>query len=871
MRRPTKAVFRIACVAGIVAAVSTTSAVGEGATDARPGVLSATQRQVALAATLPSGFQESIAISGLTLPTNFRFASDGRIFVAEKTGLVKVFDSLDDTTPTTFADLRSEVDDYWDRGLLGLALDPNFPASPYVYVSYTYDAEHVNDSPPRWHDTCPTPPGPTTDGCVVTARLSRLTADGDTMTGNEKVLLAGWCQQFPSHSIGDLQFGPDGALYVSAGDGASFTNVDAGQWGGSLPNTPTPKNPCGDPPAGVGGNEVSPTAAGGALRSLSLHRAAGPTLLNGTVLRVDPATGAAHPDNPLAASSSSIARRIVAEGLRNPFRFALRPGTDDLWIGDVGWNDWEEINRHATPKTSVANFGWPCYEGAGRQPVYENFDLTICNDLYGLEGSNPPDPSKARAPYFTYNHDVSVASGDGCTTGSSAVSGIAFYESGSYPSSYAGALFFADHSRNCIWVMPEGGNGLPSPALRAPFVSPAAGPVDLQIGPGGDLFYAGYDDGTIRRIQYFSNNQPPIVTATASATFGALPLSVQFDASASHDPDTGDTLSYSWDLNGDGTFGDSTSATPTHQYQTAGIFHPSVRVSDDNGGTTRSSLFTIFAGDTPPVPVIDTPAPSFKWAVGNTIAFSGHAGDAEDGGVPPTRLSWSVIMHHCPSNCHTHEVETIPGVAGGSFSAPDHDYPSYLELKLTATDAQGLSASASVNLNPKKVVLTLNSRPGGRELSIGTVTATTPFTHTVIVGSANAVSAPNQSMNGTEFVFRSWSDGGAQTHTIVAPAAPTTFTAKFANHQPVAAISAHPISGKVPLTVRFDGSQSSDPDGDKLTFSWDLNGDGVFGDSNAVRPTRTYKERGRITVQLRVRDDRNGSDTARIVIQAQRR
>src|SRR6185503_6529249 len=116
-----------------------------------------------------------------------------------------------------------------------------------------------------------------------------------------------------------------------------------------------------------------------------------------------------------------------------------------------------------------------------------------------------------------------------------------------------------------------------------------------------------YDDGTIRRIQYFSGNQPPIVAATASKTFGELPLSVQFDASASHDPDPGDTLSYSWDLNGDGTFGDSTSATPTYQYQTAGVFHPSVRVSDENGGTTRSSLFTIFAGDTPPVPVIDTP------------------------------------------------------------------------------------------------------------------------------------------------------------------------------------------------------------------------------------------------------------------------
>ena len=117
-------------------------------------------------------------MSGLTSPTNFRFSPDGRLFVAEKSGLIKVFDGLTDTTPTIFADFRSKVDDYWDRGLLGLALDPNFPTSPYVYVLYTYDAPPGQNAP-VWNDACPTPPGATTDGCVVTARLSRLTASGD--------------------------------------------------------------------------------------------------------------------------------------------------------------------------------------------------------------------------------------------------------------------------------------------------------------------------------------------------------------------------------------------------------------------------------------------------------------------------------------------------------------------------------------------------------------------------------------------------------------------------------------------------------------------------------------------------------------------
>jgi glucose/arabinose dehydrogenase len=82
------------------------------------------------------------------------------------------------------------------------------------------------------------------------------------------------------------------------------------------------------------------------------------------------------------------------------------------------------------------------------------------------------------------------------------VSGLAFYERGPYPDSYNGALFFADHSRNCIWAMKKGTNGLPDPTRLSTFVAGAANPVDLQIGPGGDLFYADFDGGTIRRIRY---------------------------------------------------------------------------------------------------------------------------------------------------------------------------------------------------------------------------------------------------------------------------------------------------------------------------------------------------------------------------------
>ncbi len=202
-----------------------------------------------LAAALPSGFQELTVFSGLTFPTKVRFAPDGRVFVAEKSGTIKVFSNLSDTTPTVVANLGANVHDFWDRGMLGFALDPNFTINPYMYVLYTYDAP-IGGTPPTWGDGCPSPPGATTDGCVVSGRLSRLPVTGDT-AGTEQVLIEDWCQQFPSHSIGSLQFGADGKLYVSGGDGASFNNVDSGQYGGTLPTASAPRiprNPCGDPP-----------------------------------------------------------------------------------------------------------------------------------------------------------------------------------------------------------------------------------------------------------------------------------------------------------------------------------------------------------------------------------------------------------------------------------------------------------------------------------------------------------------------------------------------------------------------------------------------------------------------------------------------
>ncbi len=178
--------------------------------------------------------------------------------------------------------------------------------------------------------------------------------------------------------------------------------------------------------------------------------------------------------------------------------------------------------------------------------------------------------------------------------------------------------------------------------------------------------------------------------------------------------------------------------------------------------------------------MIDTPASSLTWVVGQSISFSGHATDTQDGTLAATRLDWSLVLQHCPSNCHTHALQSWSGVAGASFSAPDHEYPSYLELSLTATDSGGLTSTVTRRLDPQTVNLSFASNPSGLQLVVDAISQAAPFTRTVIVGSSNSVSAPTpQSLNNTNYAFSAWSDAGAATHTVVAPASAATYTATY--------------------------------------------------------------------------------------------
>jgi glucose/arabinose dehydrogenase len=755
-------------------------------------LLGALWAQAAGAVTLAPGFRDKVVFTGLAEPTAMRFAPDGRIFVAEKSGKVLVFHGLEDETPTEFVDLSELVYDHGDRGLLGIALDPKFDEGrPYVYLLYTYDhilgATGAEGEVPRWGssehpvgDSCPAPPEAEVDDCPVSGRLVRLTAEGDhAQLGpfgevKEEVLVEDWCQQFSSHSIGDLQFAPDGSLYVSGGDGASFNDVDYGQFG--WPQL----NECGDPPNPVGVADTPPSAEGGALRSQDLRTSGDPVGLDGTLIRIDPDTGEGLPGNPLFGSASQNARRIVAYGMRNPFRFTIDPEGGEIYVGNVGWNTWEEIDRMPLLPNRPFNSGWPCYEGPERNSAYEGLGLGICQGLYAEPGSTAP-------PFFAYRHGQEVIPEEQCTNGTgSAISGMALYpSSGPFPASYRHALFFADPVRGCIWVVYAGADGRPDPSTVSNFmweggVYPG---VDLEIGPDGNLYYVKIFDATdevgkIHQISY--EPDAPFAEISASPRWGPLNLKVQFDGSASHDPN-GETLTYAWDLDGDGQFDDSTAAAPSFTYKTAKNVTVALQVKDQSGKTSVAKT-VVYPGDTPPTAQITKPAASQTWGVGQQIEFAGKATDNEDGGggsLPASDLSWKTRILHCPAACHEHPLQSYPEVASGVLTAPDHDYPSHLEFVFTATDSRGLSATDSVQIDARPATIHVVSDPPGVILGAGESSQSAPFDLTAIEGGHLTLAAPTSIEAGGESLpFKGWSDGGERVHTITAePGA--TFTASF--------------------------------------------------------------------------------------------
>lgn len=848
---------------------------------------------------LPAGFQDETVFAGIEQPTNFRFAPDGRVFVATKPGEILVYENVNDPIPTVFADLRGDVYDNGDRGLLGLELDPKFEEGrPYVYALYTWDhvlGEAWDPGEPEYGTPGvsgdPGCPSQNSSGsCLVSGRLVRLeesVVDPDHAVEEggrpkELELLQGWCQQFSSHSIGELRFGPEGALYASGGDGAAYESIpDYGQLG-------TPPNPCGDAPTPKG---VAPTEAqrheaqGGSLRAQNLD------LLNGAIVRINPDTGAPFAGNPLQGNGDVNAERTVAKGFRNPFRFTFDPKTGEIYTDNVGSSEIEEIDRFQAPPSALYNSGWPCFEGYQRQFQFKPLGLDVCNALYQAEEEEHPQTSE---PFFAYSHKSNVVPEDECPMeAGSAITGISFYEGDELPAKYKGALFFADSVRGCVWVMYPGADGKPASSTTERFmregrIYPA---VKIAEGPEGNLYYAdllgeeGLGEGSIHRITF--NETAPTAKLEAEPPYGPYDSGGDFEttlnASKSSDPNQAGPLTYEWDLNEDGVFEATGGATKTVTFTKAEQearegAHPkksanrvvTVRVEDDEGNTSVARV-TVYPGDTPPVPTITEPSSSFKWGVGDDIKLNGKAIGSEGEITEPLFFYWVTRMAHCPNlafpnQCHVHPLQTFAGIKKPELVAPQHEYPSYIEAVLRVSDKRGLSGTTLLKLSPRTVEVAMASQPPGVELTAGSFEGPSPFDALAIDGSEIQITAPaTAEIEGRKYAWQSWSDGGAIGHTVLAEGSPS-FTAVYAEvagppaggsggggtgggsstpplgeketpkppKAPITKLGRHPTARTAKTTATFTFSAG----GPGVTFSCKLDGKAKAG----CRSPKTYKK-----------------------------
>ena len=283
-----------------------------------------------------------------------RFAPDGRLFIWQKNGVVRVI-KQGVLLPTPFIDLSSKVNTFDDRGMWGLAFHPDFTSNGYVYMSYPLESGgNPNDSGPK------------------TSRVVRVRADPANpdvaLAGSETVILGSIgtapCSAQPpgadciaadsgSHALGTLRFATDGMLFIGNGDGADAAFAD-------------------------------PLA----LRAQDLNS------YNGKILRVRD-DGTAPGDNPFDDGTNSIRSKVWLYGVRNPFDYTLNPTTGQPYFGDVGWNVWEEVDAGVRG----GNYGWPCFEGNLPQPAFQSA-FSLCQQL---------PAASIVLPIHTYDHSVGTA------------------------------------------------------------------------------------------------------------------------------------------------------------------------------------------------------------------------------------------------------------------------------------------------------------------------------------------------------------------------------------------------------------------------------------------------------------------------------
>lgn len=346
-------------------------------------------------------------------------------------------------------------------------------------------------------------------------RVSRFRANGDVAAANSEVVILELnnLSGATNHNGGAMHFGPDGKLYIAVGENANSSN--------------------------------SQTLAN----------------LLGKMLRIN-ADGSIPSDNPFFNTASGVNRAIWAFGLRNPFTFAFQPGTNRMFINDVGQSTWEEINDGI----AGSNYGWPTTEGPTTNP---NF----------------------RGPIYAYGRSPSA-------TGGCAITGGAFYNppTTQFPSSYVGKYFFADFCSGWIRLLN------PSNNTAITFATGIANPVDLQVAADGSLYYLARGAGALYKVRYPANQIPPSITTHPSNKTVAEGQPVTFNVSA-----TGSTpLTYQWQRNGVNISGAS---TPSYTISTAALADNGAKfrcVVLNAFGSVSSSEATLTVTAAPPPPLLLT-------------------------------------------------------------------------------------------------------------------------------------------------------------------------------------------------------------------------------------------------------------------------
>ncbi|NOT33502.1 MAG: PKD domain-containing protein [Candidatus Eisenbacteria bacterium] len=512
-------------------------------------------------------------------PTGLAYLPGGRLLVIEKRGRVySVMNGIKSAQP--LLNLELEVLNEGDRGLLGIAVDPNYVSNHSVYLLYTVDPDSNNVE--------------TNDDAF--SRLSRFQigfADSTVIAYSSRAVLFGstWTNgavsAASSHTIGCLRFGSDGTLLVSVGDGGQFSGADAG----------------GLDPGAFGAGRTDPLEDIGAFRAQYLQS------LAGKLLRLDPATGRGLPSNPFyqAGSPSSAQSRVWAYGLRNPFRFAMRPGTGSsnpgvgqpgvAFIDDAGWFTWEETN---VAVTGGLNFGWPCYEGFNPQNAYQG---AVPSHHGCATIGTPANPSPRANPLIAWHHGDSLLSTPAGLIGNAATACL-FYTGSRYPTGFAGRFFFSDYGRNWIdTAVMDASHALVS---TAPWATSADGPVDMAQDPAsGEIVLVTLANNKVLRVRYTGagSNGAPLAFAAGTPRVGVAPCLVNFSSAGTFDPN-GDPLTLNW-LFGDGT--GASGPAPSHSYTVAGSYQATLTARDNHGDIGRDTVTIVVLGSSvfPTTAVLD--------------------------------------------------------------------------------------------------------------------------------------------------------------------------------------------------------------------------------------------------------------------------